>query len=75
MGFYDIMTDISELDNLVQLMDSLGNVSNAISVFGYWIFDLNYKKTLILIRESLGMIFPRLLVKKNSVSLKQYLLL
>ena len=37
-------------------MDSLGNVNHAISVVGYWIFDSNYKKSLVLNRESLGMI-------------------
>ena len=56
MGFYDILTDISEHDKLIQLMDSLGNVNHAISVFGYWIFDSNYEKALALNRESLDMI-------------------
>ena len=37
-------------------MDSLGNVNHAISVVGYWIFDSNYKKALVLNRESLDMI-------------------
>ena len=37
-------------------MDSLGNVNHAISVVGYWIFDSNYEKTLVLNRESLDMI-------------------
>ena len=44
MGSYDILTDISEHVTLVQLMDYLGNVNNAISVVGYWIFDSNYEK-------------------------------
>ena len=56
MGYYDILTDISEHVTLVQLMDSLGNVSNAISVFGYWIFYSYYKKSLVLNRELLDMI-------------------
>ena len=43
-GYYDILKDISEHFTLVKLMDSLGNVNHAISVFGYWIFDSNYKK-------------------------------
>ena len=38
-------------------MDSLGNVNNDISVVGYWIFDSNYKKALVLNREQLDMIF------------------
>ena len=56
MGSYDILTDISEHVTLVHLMDYLGNVHDAISVFGYRIFDSNYKKTLVLNRESLDMI-------------------
>ena len=38
-------------------MDSLRDVSHAISVVGYWIFDSNYKKALVLNRESFHMIF------------------
>ena len=55
-GSYDIMTNISENVNLLQLMDYLGNVNHAISVVGYWIFDSNYKRSLVLNRESLDMI-------------------
>ena len=51
----DILKDISESVTLVQLMDSLGNVNRAISVVGYWIFDSNYKKALVLNIESLDM--------------------
>ena len=40
-------------------MDSLVNVNHDISVLGYWIFDSNYEKGLVLNRESLDMIcFP-----------------
>ena len=56
MGSYDIMTDICEHVTLVQLMDYLGNVNHAISVVGYWIFDSNYKNSLVLNREPLDMI-------------------
>ena len=42
MGSFDILTDLSEHVTLVQLMDSLGNANNSISVVGYWIFDSNY---------------------------------
>ena len=56
MGSYDILTDISLYVTLVNLMDSLGNVNHAISVVGYCIFDSNYKKTLVLNRESLDII-------------------
>ena len=53
---YDNLTDISEHVILVQLMDSLGNVNRAISVVGYWLFGSNYKKELVINRESLNMI-------------------
>ena len=55
-GSYDILKDISEHVTLVQLIHSLGNVNRAISVVGYWIFDLNCKKALVLNRELLDMI-------------------
>ena len=31
-------------------MDYIGNVNNAISVVGYWIFGSNYEKSLVLNR-------------------------
>ena len=48
MCSYDILTNISEHDTLVQLMDYLDNVNHAISVVGYWIFGSNYEKALVL---------------------------
>ena len=56
-GLYKVLEDISENINLLQLMDSLGNVNHAISVLGYWIFDSNYEKALVLNGASLDMIF------------------
>ena len=53
MREYKILEDISENFTLVQLMDSLGNVSHDISVVGNWIFDSNYEKSLFLNRASL----------------------
>ena len=53
---YDILTEKSEHVNIVQLMDYLGNVNYAISVVGFWIFDSNYEKALVLNRESFDMI-------------------
>ena len=50
MSSYDILTDISENVSLFQLMGYLGYVNNAISVAGYWIFDSNYEKELVLDR-------------------------
>ena len=48
MGSFDILTDISEHVTLVQLMYSLGNVNHDIIVVGYWIFDSNNEKALVL---------------------------
>ena len=56
MGEYKILEGISDNVTLVQLMDSQGNVSNAISVFGKWLFDSNYEKELVLNKASLDMI-------------------
>ena len=56
MGFFYILTYISEYVTLVKLIDSLGKVNNAISVVGYWIFDSKDGKLLVLNRESLDMI-------------------
>ena len=49
-GLYKILEDISEDISLVQLMDSWENVNHYISVVGYWIFDSNYEKALVLNR-------------------------
>ena len=38
-------------------MNSLGNVNHYISVLGYWIFDSNYEKALVLNIELLDMNF------------------
>ena len=50
MGSYGILTYIREHVTLEQLMDSLGNMNHAISVVGYWIFDRNYDRALVLNR-------------------------
>ena len=55
-GLYTILENISKHVTLFQLMDSLGNVNNDISVVGYWIFDSNYEKALVMNRASLDMI-------------------
>ena len=57
MGGYKILEDISANVTLVQLMDSLRNVNNAISVVGSWIFYSNYERALVLNRASLDMIY------------------
>ena len=50
MDSYDVMKDISDHVTLVQLMDSVVHLNNAISVVGYWIYDSNYEKQLVLNR-------------------------
>ena len=49
-GYFNLLNNTSEHVTLVKLMDSLGNMNHAISVVGYWIFDSNYEKTLVLNR-------------------------
>ena len=56
MGSFHVLTDISEHVTLVQLIYSLGNVNHAIEVIGYWIFESNCEKSLVINRESLDMI-------------------
>ena len=56
MGFKKTLTDIIEHVTLVNLINSLGNVNHAIIVVGYWIFDSNYERELVMSREWLDMI-------------------
>ena len=56
-GSFDILRSISENVTLVQLMDIVGNFNHAVSIFGYWIFDSNHKKALLLTLDSLNLIF------------------
>ena len=70
-GSYDILTDISEHVTLVQLMNYLVNFNHYISVVGYWIFESNYERELVLNRELLDIIFPRLLERNKLLGLKQ----
>ena len=53
---FDILNDISEDVTLVQLMDSQGNVDNAIGIVGYWISDSKYRKAIFLTQELLDLI-------------------
>ena len=55
-GYFDILNNISENVTPVQLIDSLGNMNHVIGVVGWWIFDLNYEKALVLNREPLNII-------------------
>ena len=48
---FDIKSDISEDVTLVQLMDSIGNANNNISIVGHWIFDSKRYKALCLTQE------------------------
>ena len=43
MGSYDIPTDIVEHVTQLQLIDSVVNTNNDISVIGYLIFDSKYE--------------------------------
>ena len=47
-GYFDILNDISKHVILVKLMGSIGNVNHAISAVGYWVFDSNYEKALMI---------------------------
>ena len=44
-GTFLYYENISEHVTLVQLMDQLSNVNNAVSLVGKWIFDSNHEKT------------------------------
>ena len=72
---HDILTDISEHVTLVKLMGYLSNFNHAISVVGYWMFDSNYEKVLVLNRESLDMICAPSVVEEEVAEFKHYLLL
>ena len=48
--YFNIFNNKSEHVTLLQLMGYLGNVNHAISVVGYWIFESNYEKSLVLNR-------------------------
>ena len=74
-GYYYILAGISENCTLIQFMDSLGNVNHAISVVGYWIFDSNYEKELLVNRESLDIICTPSVGEEHWLRLKKYLIL
>ena len=49
--------DISENFNLLQFMDTVGNVNNKVIIDVFWTYNSNNKKTLILVKESLDIIY------------------
>ena len=53
---FDILKSVSNCVTLIQLMDSLVNANNAISIVVCWVFESNYKEALCLTQESLGII-------------------
>ena len=55
-GFFGILKNVSEYFTFVQLMGSIGNVSHAIIVLGYWIFESNCEKSLCLTQDALDLI-------------------
>ena len=72
-GDYKSLDDISANVTLVQLMDSMGNVNHAISVFGSWISDSNYERALALNKASLDMICaPSVGEEQNAIFEKVY---
>ena len=57
MGTFDILNNINEHVSLVQLINSLSNANNTLSVVGKWIFDSNNEKALPLTIELLKISF------------------
>ena len=55
-GSFDIHHDTSKNANLVQLMDTVGNINHAVSIFGHWIFESNYKNATLLKTKLLNII-------------------
>ena len=51
------MNNISECITLLQLMDSVGNVNNSVSVVGECIFDSKHKKALPLNNNTFNLIW------------------
>ena len=64
-GSFGIFNEVSKNFTLVHLMYSIGNVNHAIGVVGYWTFDSNYKKSLVLNRESLDIICSLYVVEEQ----------
>ena len=56
-GALEILNTISEHVTLVQFMDTVGNVNNAVSISGNWILDSNDEKALLLAKEAYEMIY------------------
>ena len=50
-GGIDILYDISEYVTFNQLMDTVGNVNHAVSIYGGCIYDSYYRRALSLIKE------------------------
>ena len=72
---YKSLEDISANVTLVQLMNSIRNVNNAISVVGNRIFDSNYERALVLNKASLGMICFPSVGEEKMLYLKRFLML
>ena len=73
-GEYKIFEDISANVTLVQLMDSLGNMTHAISVVGNWIFDPNHERAIILNRVSLDMICVPYVGEEQNATFKKFIM-
>ena len=53
-------------------MDYLGNMNHYISAVGYWIFDSNYEKAIVLNRELLDIIFAPSVGKEEVATFETY---
>ena len=67
MDSLNILNNISEPVTLEQLMGFLGNLDHAISTVGYWLFESNYEKSLVLYRKSLEIICAPSVVEEQVV--------
>ena len=53
---FNILNHISKHVMLVKLIDTAGNIKYAVSIIVCWIYDLNYKRALLLIESYLDFI-------------------
>ena len=63
-GSSEILHEICEIFILTQLMATVGNVNHVVNIVAYWIFDSNYKNTLMLTLYSFNIICSPLVVEE-----------
>ena len=54
---FEILNDMSECVTLVKLMDTLGNINHSVSIDGVWVYYLEYKESIPLVKLLLGIIY------------------